>query len=70
MGQDLCGKKGLCRKGNVISKSIEVKKHRVDLGNDEWVRIVEDEPGKVNWVKQRVSKARSLVFSTPAVAAN
>lgn len=70
MGQDLVGKKGLCRKGNVISKSVKVEKHRVDLGNNEWVRIVADDPGKVNCVKERVSKARSFVFSTLAVAAN
>lgn len=69
MGQDLVGKKGLCRKENVLSKSTEVEKHRVGLGTNERMRTVEDEAGNVNWVKQRVPKARSLVFSTLAVEA-
>lgn len=52
---------GLCRKGNVVSKSTEVEKHRVDLGNNEWLRTVENEPGKAKRARQRVSKAMSLV---------
>lgn len=61
---------GLCRKGNVISKSMEVEKHKVDLGNGGWLTMVEDESGKGNWFRQRVSEARNLVFSTLAVTAN
>ena len=47
-----------------------MEKHRVDLDNNEWLRIVENDPGKVKWARQRVSKARSLVFSIQAVIAN
>lgn len=57
----MVGKKGLC------NKSIEVEKHRFDLGKNKWLRIMEEEPGKVSWVRQRVSEAKSLVFSTMAV---
>lgn len=32
--------------------------------------MVEDEPGKGDCFRQRVSKARNLVFSTLAVTAN
>lgn len=60
----MVGKKGLC------NQSIEVEKHRVDLGNNKWLRIMGEEPGKVSWVRQRVSEAQSLVFSMLALVAN
>lgn len=51
------------QKRECLSKSTEVEKHRVDLGNNEWLKTVEDKPGKVNWVRQRVSKTRSLALA-------
>ena len=57
----MVGKKGLCRRGNVINKSIEVEKHRVDLGKNERLRRVEDEPGKVSWVRRRSQRPRVWV---------